>query len=96
MISQSWHSLLALLSREQSVGVQVGSYGRVVDQTGVPPGVGPLDGGRLVVHRLAAVDTGAVLGGPEGPRGGAQRAGVVVRVAGRGPGGQLVLVLLQI
>lgn len=57
--------------------------------------MGPLDGGRLIIHRLAAVNTRPVLGGPQRPRVGAERAGVVVRVAVRGAGWEL-LVLLQI
>ena len=55
----------------------------------------PLDGGRLVVCRLAAVNARAVLGRSEGPRVGAEGAAVVVRVA-RGGAGPDLLVLLQV
>ena len=59
--------------------------------------MGPLYGGRLIVHGFAAVNTGPVLGRPEGPRVGAQRAAVVVCVAGpRGGAGPDLLVLFEV
>ena len=59
--------------------------------------MGPLYGGRLIVHGFAAVNTGPVLGRPEGPRVGAQRAAVVVCVAGpRGGAGPDLFVLFEV